>query len=65
MRMPTSAGRAAPAAKPDAKGKAANRSAVGAGQARGGADADAFAKRGDDFNLLFAGEVIRAGSSVG
>ena len=46
------------AAHADAIGEAANGAAVNAGQARGGTDADAFAKGGNDFNLLFAGEYV-------
>ena len=46
------------AAKADAEGQAANGATVDAGQARGGADADAFTKGGNDFNLLFAGKVV-------
>jgi hypothetical protein len=41
----------------DADGEAANGATVDAGQARSGADA--FAKGGNDFNLLFAGKNIR------
>jgi hypothetical protein len=43
---------------PTSEGEAANGATVDAGQARGGADADAFAKGGNDFNLLFAGKVV-------
>lgn len=46
------------AAKPDTKGESCNRLAVAAGQTRDGALADAFAKGGNDFNLLFAGKVV-------
>ena len=43
----------------DADGEAANGATVDAGQARSGADADAFAKGGNDFNLLFVRKNIR------
>ena len=46
------------AAHADAKGEAAHGATVDAGQARGGTDADAFAKGGNDFNLLFAGKYV-------
>ncbi|WP_316232716.1 hypothetical protein [Bradyrhizobium sp. SZCCHNPS2010] len=39
----------------DAEGQAGDRATVDAGQARGGTDADAFAKGGNDFDLLFVG----------
>jgi hypothetical protein len=42
----------------DAKRQPGNRLAVATGQARDGTLADAFAKGSNDFNLLFAGEVV-------
>jgi hypothetical protein len=48
--------------RPTREGEGANRAAVDASQARGGADADAFTKRGNDFNLLFAGENVHEGA---
>src|SRR5947209_19594457 len=51
------------AAHTDAKRQVANGATVHAGKARGGADADAFAKRGNNFNLLFAGEYVHGSSS--
>ena len=50
------------AAATDAEREAGDRLAVAAGKRGDGALADAFAEGGDDFNLLFAGEVIQAGS---
>jgi hypothetical protein len=41
--------------KPDAEREASNGARVDVSQARDGADAEALAKRGNDFNLLFAG----------
>ena len=49
----------------DAKGEAANGLAVAAGQARDGALADALAKGGNDFNLLFAGKVVHGAHPSG
>ena len=66
MRMPTimrSCNSMQPQA--DAEGQAANGATVDAGQARGGADADAFAKGGNDFNLLFAGKYVHEAQSSG
>ena len=49
----------------DAQRQAAHGATVDAGQARGGTDADAFAKGGNDFNLLFAGEYVHEGQILG
>jgi hypothetical protein len=47
----------------DAQGQGANGATVDASQAGSSADADAFAKRGNDFNLLFAGKYVHGSSS--
>ena len=46
------------AAQADTEGEAAHSATIDASQAGGGTDADAFAKGGNDFNLLFAGRLF-------